>query len=204
VADWFPRFGDIPGIDFEPARGINPSRLRGHDVVPEVHVDEFEGKRRERLWWPTKSGGGSASPAIERAFTESRHVSSAALLKRVYEGLELPGEPGDYHFLIQGYANELWGRRRQEPGVLGDVEKLCWLDVRLIEARPDTVMYQSTDGSTFFGVAAFSILINLYQREGSLREALDVAERAARYGQGQEDRDRLAERISAVEREDGG
>ena len=56
----------------------------------------------------------------------------------------------------------------------------------------------------FYRVLSFSILIDLYAREGFLREALDVAERAARYGQGLEARDRLAERVASVENEDRG
>jgi len=139
VVDWFRRFGDIPGVTYEPPSGVDRRRLSGHDAVPETQVFDFEGKRRETLRWPAGGGGGSASPAHGRAFGDSRDASTADLLKNVYQGLELPGEPSDYHFLIQGCADELWGRRRQEPKVLGEVEKLCWLDVQLIQARPDAV-----------------------------------------------------------------
>lgn len=153
------------------------------------------------LWWPAEGGGGSASPAHGRAFGDLRGAPTSDLLKGCYQGLELPGEPGDYHFLIQGCAKELWGRRRQEPEVLENVEKLCWLDVYLIEARPDAVSDEFSDVPKFFSVLTFAILIELYEREGFLFDAFDVAERAARYGQGLEARERLAERIAAVENE---
>jgi hypothetical protein len=126
------------------------------------------------------------------------------LVQNVYEGLELPGEGTDYHFLIQGCAKELWGRRRDEPDVLEEVERLCWLDIQLVESLPEAVMDEFSDEPRFYQVLSFDILIDLYEREGFLHEALEVADRAARHGQGFADRDRLAERIAAVETEDRG
>lgn len=204
MVDWFRRFGDIPGVEFEGSPGVDRSQLPGHNATPELHVFELEGRRRESLWWPVVGGGGSASPVHSRAFGDSRDVPTSKLLQNVYEGLELPGEPSDYHFLIQGCANELWGRRRQEPQVLEKVEELCWLDIRLIEARPETVSDEFSNEPRTYRVLTFAILINMYQREGFLYEALDVAERAARFGQGDEAQHRLLERIAAVEAEDAG
>lgn len=202
MVDWFRGFGDIPGVEFEGSPGVDRRQLPGHDAAPELHVFELEGRRRESLWWPAPGGGGSASPVHHRAFGDSRDLPTSRLLKNVYEGLELPGEPSDYHFLIQGCANELWGRRRQEPEVLEKVERLCWLDIRLIEARLDAVSDEFSDEPRFYQVLAFAILINMYEREGFLHEALDVAERAARFGQVNEAQDRLLERIAAAEAED--
>lgn len=202
VIDWFRRFADIPGVTYQTPSGVDRRMLPGHDAVPEVHVHEFEGKRSESLWWPEKDGGGSASPARGRAFANLREAPTAELLKYCFEGLELPGQPSDYHFLIQGCASELWRRRRREPEVLDDVERLCQLDIQLIEARPDAVRDEFSDEPNFYHVMSFSILIELYEREGFLREALGVAEQAARYGQGLEARDRLAERVASLENED--
>jgi hypothetical protein len=201
VTVWFRRFGEIPGIRFEASSSVNPRMLPGHDAIPTRHVFDFEGRRRETLLWP---GGGSASPAHERAFGDLSKVASADMLRNVYEGLELPGQPSDYHFLIQGSAQELWGRRKREAAVLSEVEKLCWLDLQLIEACPDTIRYERGDEQQFFRVPTFAILTSLFEREGFLREALDVAERAARFGQGSDTRDRLLERIAALESEDRG
>ncbi len=147
-----------------------------------------EGQRHQRM------PGGSAQGMSQRA----------ELLEHCYEALELPGVPSDYHFIIQGCAGALWSRRRREPQALEDVERLCWLDIQLIEARPETIVYQHEDDPSFYRVLTFAILIDLYEREGCLREALEVAETAARHGQGPEARDRLAQRIAVVENEDRG
>ncbi len=202
MVEWFRRFGDIPGLSFEGSTSVDRSKLPGYDAVPELSVYEFEGKQREWLWWPADGGVSSASPAHHRAFGDpAEGVPTAELLQNLHEGLELPGEPSDYHFLIQGCMSELWNRRRKEPEVLEHVEKLAWLDLQLIEARPDAAMYKFSGEFKSFSVGAFSILIDLYEREGFLHEALDVAERAARYGQGDEARHRLLKRIAAVENE---
>jgi len=195
---WFRRFGEIPGIAYQPPISLDRGKLSGHDAVPEVHVFEFDGKSYETLSWPTRGGTSSASPAHQRAFGASKDITAAKLLKNCYEGLELPGEPSDYHFLIQGTANDLWAKRREEPEVLEDVERLCWFDLQLIEAVPGAVQHESDDEVSFYSVAAFSRLINLYEREGALHEALAVAERASRYGQGTDARDRLGERIALI------
>ncbi len=109
------------------------------------------------------------------------------------EGLELPGVPSDYHFMIQSTVGELWKRRREEPAGISDVERLCWLDLDLIDARPDCVTYENDEGSSFYAIAGFGMLINLFEREGALHEALEVAQRAERFGQGaQEQRSSLS------------
>jgi hypothetical protein len=123
------------------------------------------------------------------------------VLQRVAESLELPGQPSDYHFLIQGCALALWNRRRAEPEVLQEVERLCWLDIQLVQARPDAVTHEYSEEWKFFAIAAFATLIELYQREGFLHEALEVAQLGVRYGQTEAVRDELLERIKALEAE---
>jgi hypothetical protein len=178
---WFSRFGNIPGVKFEGSPGVDRRELPGHDAVQ---------PRR-----------GSASPVHSRAFAELRDMPTAKLLQHVNEGLELPGAPGDYHFLIEGCTRELWARQRQEPEVLEHVERLCRLNLQLIEACPDAIRDEKTH---FAGVLSFYILIRLYEGEGSLREALEVAEQAVRLKQCEQDRQRLLERIAAVEGESSG
>jgi hypothetical protein len=130
-----------------------------------------------------------------------RDTSTSELIRNVYEGLELPGEPTDYHFLIQGSASQLWTRRREEPHVIGEVEKLCWLDIRLVEAFPGAVRNEYSEEREFYGILSFSRLIDIYEREGFLAEALEVAELGVRYGQSDEASKRLRQRIEAVENE---
>src|SRR6266571_5278162 len=138
VPDWFRRFGDIPGVTYGPSEQIDWRSLAGCDDVPEVHEVFLRDRGSTTLWWPASGGsrGGSASPVHRRAFSafpDSRDVPAAAILQNAYEGLELPGEPSDYHFLIQRTAGELWRRSHKEPDLLGEVERLCWLDIGLIQ-----------------------------------------------------------------------
>jgi hypothetical protein len=55
------------------------------------------------------------------ALRDTRDVPAAALLQNVSEGLELPGEPTDYHFLIQSCAAELWKRNNASSATLEPV-----------------------------------------------------------------------------------
>jgi hypothetical protein len=130
-----------------------------------------------------------------------RDASTSDLVRNVYEGLELPGEPAGYHFLIQGSASQLWTHRREDPHVVGEVEKLCWLDIRLIETCPEAVRNEYSEKREFCEIISFHRLIDIYEREGFLAEALDVAELGARYGQSDEARERLKRRIEAAENE---
>lgn len=199
---WYRRLGDIQGLDYTTPAGINRARLPRHDARPEVRTYTFDGKREQSLWWPAGQGGSSASPAHERAFDTQRDAPTRALLRRLYETLELPGIASDYHFALLNAYEALWGRRRDEPDVLQELERLCWLDLRLIEALPDTIIADQGGEPVSFHVPAFGHLIALYEREGALREALDVAERAERFGQQNVRIDDLRRRLAALEAED--
>lgn len=206
VPEWFRRFGDIPGVTYAPPEQLDRQSLAGCDDVPEVHTFRFSGQLEETLSWPVGDGsrGGSASPAHYRAFSafpDTREVPAAALLRNVYEGLELPGEPPDYHLLVQNTAGALWQRRRNEPDLLSEIERLCWLDIGLIQARPDAAS-DLIDGQTrLYSITGFWILIQLYEDRGDLADGLKVAEIAASYGQCEDARQRLRWKTGARETE---
>src|SRR6266700_2317410 len=187
VPEWFRRFGDIPD-------------------VPEVHTFRFGGPLEETLSWPVGDGsrGGSASPAHYRAFSafpNTREVPAVALLRNIYKGLELPGGPSDYHFLIQRTAGELWGRSHKEPELLGEVERLCWLHIGLIQACP-AAAGDLLDGQVRpYSIPGFWLLIRLYEERGDLANALKVAEIAAAHGQGEDALQRLLWKTGAKEDE---
>jgi hypothetical protein len=204
MVEWFRRFGDIPGISYVKPVQIDPSALEGYIAVPRQSVFDAGGKHYESLMWSYGDQLTSASPAHSRAFVAQRAMSSAELVNNCFEGLELPGEPRDYHFLIQGAADELWRRRRQEPDLIAEVERLLWLDLDLVGAKPDSFTYDQGEGARYVEILAFGMLVALFEREGALHEALKVAERAERYGQCERGRDELRERIGAVEREGRG
>ena len=136
------------------------------------------------------------------------------------EALELPGKLSDYHFAIQNCHNSLKGFAREEPWVLEEVERLCWLDIRLISEYPEIITPEPINIADeelakiatarrgerrFATVLAFQQLISMYDREGYLREALEVAKIAERFEQcsgkveeiiGRLDRDRCGSKHS--------
>jgi hypothetical protein len=197
IMEWFRRFADIPGVNYAGDPRVERSKLVGHDYVPSKSL------------WPSEGGGvTSASPAHSHAFGRAAENDGpiSELLLNMMEGLELPGIPSDYHFIIQGCVKKLWAprRRREEPLVFGIVEKLCWLDIRLIEAKPNSVRIEGGFKRRFVHIIAFPLLIDLYEREGFLGEALEVAVRASAFEQGDKHAKRLKERIAALESEDDG
>jgi hypothetical protein len=193
--EWFPRLADVPGVGYSSL--LDRTKLAGHDAVPEVLTFE----NWQSLSWRQEHGSGSASPAKLHGLGETKDASTASLVLNLTEALELPGIPSDYHFLIQGCVEGLWTKRREEPEVYEIIEKLSWLDIRLIEARPNCVMDMYSEEATFFRVLAFQRLIDLYEGEGFLHEALDVALRAINFKQEEGYADRLRKRIAAVEAE---
>jgi len=85
---------------------------------------------------------------------------------------------------------------------MNEIEKLCWLDIRLLEALPDTLRYQQTDGAFFYARSiAFERLIQMYERNGYLAEALDVAQRATRFHADDTILKPLRERLERLETE---
>ncbi len=193
--EWFSRFGDIPGIAYESPVGINRAKLKGASERPEVVA---YGEGRKSLSWRTKDGSTSASPAHDRAFSGASDQSTAALARHLYETLELPGQVSDYHFAIQFFVDELWKRRRDDPSVLTLMERVAWLDVDLVRARPDAITNEHDGTPRFYRVTSFDRLITLYEREGALHEALEVAEIAARFEQQEAKRDELAAGIARL------
>lgn len=172
---WYRRIGDVPGIPYSTPPGIDRSKLSRADAKPSVHESRWEDQPVVSAIWP---GGGSRSPAGEH-MNLGGESPLTALLQRLSEALELPGTASDYHFAIMGVYQALYSRRREMPGALSEVERLCWLDISLIERCP------ADAGSDFdlreVGQPAFTQLISLYQREGFLADALLVAERASNF-----------------------
>ncbi len=190
---WFRRFGDIPGVVYETPDQIDRGSLPGCDDAPENQPWDQTG---ETLRWPSGDGtrGGSASPVHYRAFAgapDQREAPVEAIVRNVNEGLELPGEAADYHFLIQGSVEVLWGRRRKEPAITEHVERLCRLDVALIQADPDAASDIVDRDRRYYAITSLLHLIELYEDRGDDTEALKVAKIAAGFGQYEEARQRL-------------
>ena len=202
--EWFRRLGDIPGVTYVTPNGIDRSKLRGASDRPEVY--RFP-SLPPSLSWPTRGGETSQSPASRSADVDFSEKRAPAVLRRLHETLELPGEASDYHFAIQRVVEELWSRRRRESLARAQLENLAWLDIELIRARPETITNEYADAHPeqprFYNVLAFSRLMFFYEREGALLEALEVAELGMQFGQQIEaKRDELVTRAAALA-EDG-
>lgn len=176
VPTWYRRLADIPGIGYagDPTLAARlPERL----ATPKVQ--RFE-ELPSSLWWTTRDGSGSSSPAREFGHTASDPETTQELRVRVLTALELPGEPMDYHFILQNAGEHLWKRRVEQPQDLALAEWFWWLDVRLIEAHPEMVRI-SPDKDEFLTVYAFERIVGVYLREGHIEDALAASERFARF-----------------------
>jgi hypothetical protein len=200
---WFPRFAEIPGIKYEPPENLDFSRLPDRGKVPEISYYNFDGKRHKSMMWSYGATSSSASPAKEWKTTPRPGENEAkTLLRQLYETLELPGTLSDYHFALQHTHDDLRNYIGQESWVLSEIEKLCLLNIQLFDKHPETIMYETDEGTRFFGVTAFHTLLDIYENEGYLREALEVAKIAARFNYGRELIEELEERIKLLESED--
>lgn len=146
--------------------------------------------------WLTAEGRTSATPASRHVPFESR---GAELVARVWEALELPGSAMDYHFVLQGAVDRLWSSRRSDPASLEQLEVFALLDLELMEAAPQAISFDAADSpAAFVRVSSVPRLIGLLEREGAFTDALTLARRLARFGQGEDAVDRLSEKTRAL------
>lgn len=175
---WFPRFGDIPGVTWTTPADIDRRTIRGHDAKPEEPDWDSDS-----VWWPLlepgdEDGSTSATPAQQYLdLDRSEATTVEAVLRRMAEALELPGNPSDYHFIIAGAQDRLWTLRRTDPAAVREVERLCWLDVELVRTRPEIIALDHED-EPHLRMTVLDVLYRLYQREGYLAEAEAIAEMA--------------------------
>jgi hypothetical protein len=212
---WYRRLAEVPGIDYKPDPAIDRTKLPGHDLVPKIDRYSFDGKTHESMSWPTEDGSTSAAPASTwKTQPQEGENESQTALRQLREALELPGTLSNYHFLIQSGHEELRRFAREEPWVLEEVERLCWLDIQLIDEYPMTitlepitiddeeiakVVAERRGERNFFHVIAFHQLISMYEREGYLREALEVAKLGEKFEQCQGKVEEIEERIRRAE-----
>lgn len=195
---WGRRFAEFVE-SYQPPVAVDAARLAGRNDRPEVRSFEFDGEVTQSLSWPTADGSTSSSPA-QRHWVEAD--DPAAQLTVLTEALELPGTASDYHFAIQGSVSELRSAAAANPDLLDVVERLCWYDLRLGLTDPDAVSMLRDGEREWFRVTTLKVLVDLYEREGALREALEVARIAAgSFDQLQDRAATLAERLALAEGE---
>ena len=197
----------MPGLSYEGSHTVDRARLSGHDLEPEAQeFEEFElfHGLHSTLMWPTPEGGStSASPVHQRVFGSGEDATPWETLQRLEETLELPGELPDYHFAIQHAYEAVYKGRRKDPSLLEEVERLCRLDMELVEYYLKSVEYEPGE---IYQVVAYGRLATLYEGEGYFHEALQVAERGLSMGQERlaRARDRLSLVLQELEAEDMG
>ena len=215
---WFRRLAEVPGIEYKTDPVIDRTQLPGHDAAPKIDRYDFDGRRHESMSWPMEGGSTGTSPA-QAWKTQPRKGETEAqtTLRQLREALELPGTLSNYHFLIQSCHDALRGFAREDPWVLEEVERLCLLDIRLINRYPETITpepitidddelrklaAERRQGMRSFAyVTAFHQLIRLYEREGYLHEALEVANIGQKYEQCPGKVEEIQERISRMKAE---
>jgi len=160
----------------------------------------LENRQIESIMWKTGDVSTSAYPC-QRWRTKVVHGETAATTtsRQLRECLELPGSVSAYHFIIQQGHVDLWSFRLTEPWVVNEVEKLCKLDISLVMAHPEP--FQLNDQG-FVYITAFERLIKLYEREGYLDEALEIAQKAAKLGNQQAALNSIQEKIAILKREE--
>lgn len=173
---WFPRFGDIPGVAYETPSSVSLNRLKKRNMRPEQ--TRYRDTPSMLMW-----GSTSASPANEHFRDDDSDFSVEGVLANVAEALELPGIASDYHFGIQGAVQWLWKRRYDDAGVFDEVERLCWLDLQLIQSQPQAVSMERDGATQYFRVVAFQTLVTMYSTEGALTDAVRVLDLARRFEQ---------------------
>ncbi|MGW9498170.1 hypothetical protein ACWG5P_28005 [Streptomyces prasinus] len=187
MSSWFERLASVPGMPFGGSPGVVRGALPGVGHRP----DESYGI----AMWPTAEGYTSATPASQHVPYDSR---GEELVARVWEALELPGSAMDYHFVLQNAVDRLWSTRNADPRALEMLEVFALLDLELMEVAPQAVSFDGIEPMAFARVSSVPRLIGLLEREGAFTEALAVAKRLTRFGQGEDTMTRLSEKVGAL------
>jgi hypothetical protein len=199
---WYERFADIPRIGYVTPAGVRRPALPTRFLRPEKHRSEWDGKRHEYLTWQTEDGETSASPAHRwPPESDTRDRSPDLILQRLCETLDLPGVASDYHFALLSAYEALASHARRSPELYEEVERLCLLDITLVERVPRVIRDDDPSLPTF-RVPAFDILVTLYERNGLLDDALAIAQRANAAGQGGGYIEEIEERVATLRAED--
>lgn len=199
---WYQRFAEVPGIGYVTPAGVRRPALPKRFLRPETHRSDWDGERHEYLTWQTEDGETSASPAHRwPSESDDRDGSPALIPQRLYETLELPGIASDYHFALLSAYEALASHARRNPELYEDVERLCLLDITLVERVPKIIRDDDPNLLTF-RVPAFDILVTLYERNGLLDDALTIAQRAKTAGQGDGYVEEIEERVATLRAED--
>lgn len=199
----YTRLADMQELSYKTPPGIDRRTLPNHNLRPNISTYSFDGKPRVSVMWDMGNGGStSQSPAAAWGNFGSMDIPWPDVLRRLFEALELPGSVSDYHTAIWRTFDALWDRRRQDPDILPELERLCLLDLKLMEFLPEMARVSPDHMPQMVHVPATRHLIRLYEREGFVAEALEIARRGVALGQEPAEAQRLEARLRDLEAED--
>lgn len=179
---WYPNLTSLIGSHYIPFVNVDTSSLRRKPLKPEITKYDLDNNTRISLMWPGLDGGEtSASPAHQHG---SRQIdpNPQIVIKVMTEALELPGFANDYHIVL-GEAHEcLYKQRKSHPEVYELIERICLLDIVLVEQFSEEIFESYvSDQEKFYWIPAFKRLSTMYQREGRFTEALMISKRASAF-----------------------
>lgn len=180
---WYERIGNIPHFDHRSPFHIDRESLEDHDLQP---VPETLNYQLGQVMWARPGSEPRLAPVT--AFYRTLYADERPyepVVRRLFEVLELPGEPIEYHRAIGEVLTRLDESNESVYCEYADLltEFLCWLDIRLLLACKEEMTFDDRSEPTTPVTAAFSILIVRYLDEGWLAGAIEVAEAAERFGQ---------------------
>lgn len=200
---FFPRLAAVPGVTYSGPPNINRKKLPEAKAKPRIETFSDGGKVHSFAMWDTNEGvSTSQSPAAVHFSIDRDSDTPSEVLTRLDETLELPGSAADYHFALLAAYEWLSKQCRTKPDLLADLERLCLLDVSLVEACPQATSLGADEEPYMVSIPAFHHLIRIYEREGFIADALAIALRAAACGQGTAEQERLTSRIQELKSED--
>jgi len=183
--EWFRRFGEIPGIAWEPPVQVDVDP-RWAAARPVVETFPDEDRTFIVVSWRDPQGNpfadefsfGSPADVAGRAIRESGGI--VEVLTSLSRSLSLPGTRRDYFDAIEHAISALSRIDDEDPARPAWIERLAWLAVSLLRTGVEATLMPAEAGLAERDrhVAAagmpYATLIRLYLREGFLREAAAV------------------------------
>lgn len=180
---WFPSVSAVPGIRWQPSLDVDvgPPLSTAQPVVEEFDGDEpvafvqWRDEHGNRL--PDDFGFGSPAESAGRGMYEAS--SSREVLRIVSTALSLPGMKHDYFRVIDSGISGLWHQEDEDPARVRMQEDLALLGITLLKTGlEETVVppfaYHETESYLASAASPYRTLIQLYLKEGFLREAAAV------------------------------
>ncbi len=170
MIEWFQRLGDVPGVTWQPRAEADPRLI---DARPVAREKRFEGD--SGVGWVDAQGqpladewawrGSPVALATEGYF----EAPAAQRLTLALAALEVPGTRAEFSEAL-GYAQRAIEQQARPDYAL--LESLLRAHVQLVLADPAGAVGE--EGGLDRAGEPLVLLLNLYQREGFLREAAEV------------------------------